>query len=286
MAKPDIYILHHANCFDGTGAKYAAWCYFKEDATYIPVQYGEPFPSEVKLTQNSEVYIVDFSYPREILEEVHSKVGLLQVLDHHKTAQEALAGLDYAEFDMNRSGAVMAWQFFHPGKDVPQLLLHVQDGDLWKFKMADTEAVRAALPLLEGRMSEWSWVCGHRRSLNELIERGNTILSANRIKIDSVVKNNVKVLPYRGLKAGVYNTTQLTSEIGNAVYDEASLGVDISLSYFIDREGTPIVSFRSRAGTGPDVSALAKELGGGGHQGAAGAKVDWQFLQNLYAGKL
>jgi nanoRNase/pAp phosphatase (c-di-AMP/oligoRNAs hydrolase) len=35
-----------------------------------------------------------------------------------------------------------------------------------------------------------------------------------------------------------------------------------------------------------DVGALAKELGGGGHKNASGAKVNMKFIKDLYAGKL
>jgi len=31
------------------------------------------------------------------------------VLDHHQTAQKALEGLNFAHFDMTKSGAVLAW---------------------------------------------------------------------------------------------------------------------------------------------------------------------------------
>ena len=149
-----VYVLYHANCFDGTGAKFAAWKRFGDAAYYIPVQYGKPFPDMVKLGPETDVYILDFSYPRDFLEELHSKVHKLVVLDHHKTAQADLAGLDYAKFDMNKSGAVLAWEYFHPGKVVPDMLRLIQDGDLWKFEFAETKALRAALPLLESNMTD------------------------------------------------------------------------------------------------------------------------------------
>lgn len=278
------FILYHANCFDGTGAKYAAWARFGDKATYLPVQYGQPFPDSIPLNKTTEIYILDFSYSREILEEVNNKVGSLLVLDHHKTAKEALEGLEYAEFDMERSGAIMAWEYFHSGKEIPLLLKHVQDGDLWKFDLENTKRIRAALPLLENDNLMWKHACTNTRYFTDLVSKGDAILYSNNLKVDSIVKNNVKVLPYKGYKAGVYNTTTLVSEAGNAACLNESLGIDFSLSYFIDKEGTPVVSFRSSNGL--DVSALAKELGGGGHQPAAGAKVTFQFLIDLYKGIL
>jgi oligoribonuclease NrnB/cAMP/cGMP phosphodiesterase (DHH superfamily) len=278
-----IYILYHANCFDGTGAKYAAWLKFGDEAKYIPVQYNKPFPKEVPLNKTTDLFILDFSYSKEILNDVNSKVNFLKVLDHHKTAKDELAGLDYAEFDMDRSGAILAWNYFFPGEEAPLLLQHVQDGDLWKFKMTNTERVRAALPLMESSNLLWREACRGGKYFTKLIEQGDAILESNKLKVAGILKNNVKVLPYKGYKAGVFNTTTLVSESGNAVCT-SDLGVDFSLSYFLDKDGKVVLSFRSEGDF--DVTPLAKELGGGGHKNASGAPASMDFLSSLYKGLL
>lgn len=313
------YVLYHANCQDGLGAKYAAWKKFGDQATYIPVQYGQPLPEittylpwdEIKVGEEFyvdsiygldvktadapasssgmvcrvpvEVYILDFSYPRDILEELRSRVTKLVILDHHKTAKEALEGFSGAHFDMHKSGAVLAWEFFHPDTEVPELLQYVQDRDLWTWKLEDTRAVTAALPLLKGDMRAWDAYVTHPKSLDSLIQQGETLLAADDIKIENALKN-VKVLPYKGYRVGVMNTTTLHSEIGNAVCKDEELGVDFSLTYFFDTDGQPVVSFRSIGDF--DVSVLAKELGGGGHRNASGARVSFDFIQQLYQGLL
>lgn len=280
-----LYVLYHANCLDGTGAKYAAWKKFGKDAVYIPVQYGKPFPELVPLTEDSEVYILDFSYSKEVLIDVHSKVGSLVVLDHHKTAQAELSGLLFAVFDMEKSGAVMAWEFFNAGTPVPQLLLNIEDGDLWKFTLPFTKEVRAGLPLLGGKMEAWDMVCLHGNHFADLVTKGAAIMEHNKMKVGSVVKGGIAVLPYKGYKAGVYNTTVLVSEMGEAVYNSEKLGVDFSMSFFVTETGEVVISFRSRGNM--DVSVLAKELGGGGHKNAAGAgQVTLGFIQDLFDGKL
>lgn len=283
LSTTPVFVLYHANCFDGTGAKYAAWKRYGDFATYIPVQYGKPFPEEVPLTTSSIIFILDFSYSKEVLDKVYSKVGFLRVLDHHKTAQEALSGLPYAEFDMERSGAIMAWDYFHLTPR-PKLLEHVQDGDLWKFGMVNTKRIRAALPLLENSMLLWDQACTNEAYFEELVMQGDAILASDNLKVNSIVKNNVLVLPYKGYKAGVYNTTTLVSEAGNLACLSSDLNIDFSMSYFIDKNGEVILSFRSVGVF--DVSALAKELNGGGHRNAAGGKVDFNFLTSLYKGQL
>jgi oligoribonuclease NrnB/cAMP/cGMP phosphodiesterase (DHH superfamily) len=272
-------------CFDGTGAKYAAWKKFGNKAEYIPVSYGKPCPILDRVNKNTEVYILDFSYPRKDLDDMAKKVAKLIVLDHHKTAENALRGAPYATFDMNKSGAVLAWEYFHPGEKIPTLLLNIEDGDLWKFSLKNTSSIRAALPLLDNSMLKWDQAASNGKKYLELVQKGEVICDANRMKIEGAVKGSVKVLPYAGYKVGVCNTTILTSEIGHAICSSKSLGVDFSMTYFFDVNGIPVVSLRSNPG-GLNVRTLAEKLGGGGHHNASGAVVSTEFLTKLYEGKL
>ncbi len=149
----------------------------------------------VKLGKETDVYILDFSYSRDILETVHKrKLISLLLFDHHKTAQADLADLNYAQFNMDKIGAVLAWEYFHPGKGTPMLLRLVKDGDLWKFNFEETKAVRSAIPLMESNMTDWDLCCNDQECLDELIRSGATLERHNVIKVDSAVKNNVKVL--------------------------------------------------------------------------------------------
>ncbi|MGH9333969.1 MAG: phosphohydrolase, partial [Vicinamibacteria bacterium] len=122
-------VLYHAFCADGFGAAWAAWKRLGERAEYLPVQHGAPPPS---IPKESDVYILDFSYPRAEIEEMKARVASLQVIDHHRTAEEELRGLEYAVFDNRKSAAVLSWEYFHPGEPVPELLRYVMDRDLWQ----------------------------------------------------------------------------------------------------------------------------------------------------------
>ena len=80
------------------------------DARYLPVEHGLSPPSGL---DHDHVVMVDFSYPREVIERLAPR-PVSGFLDHHVTAQAALAGLPYAYFDMKKSGAVLAWEWAHP----------------------------------------------------------------------------------------------------------------------------------------------------------------------------
>ena len=54
------------------------------------------------------------------------------IVDHHITAKERLIGHGHEKeqnyhFDMNKSGARLAWEFFFPDKEVPLLIRHIED---------------------------------------------------------------------------------------------------------------------------------------------------------------
>lgn len=262
------YVLYHANCFDGSGAAYAAWAALGDkDTAYIPVQYGEAPP---EMESGSNIYIVDFSYPKDVLTGLLDASEKLVVLDHHKTAKEALEGFPGAVFDMDKSGAILAWEYFHKDKPAPDLLHLIQDRDLWRWQDSRSKPVTSYLRLLKD-FREYHPLALFPSELHLAGEGGMVKNQFDDMEIESAVKKAVVCLYGRGThyKCGVVNTTVLVSEIGNAICTQ--LPVDFSLTYFIEKSGDVVFSFRSVGNF--DVSALAKELGGGGHRSAAGARV-------------
>ena len=142
-------IFYHANCADGMGAAFSAWKVFGEDAEYIPVQYGMINSIiDVDLLgriQDRDVFILDFSFPRPVMEYLVSVANHVTWLDHHKTAFEMwtpdVAFTNDSKFDLRstkmrvvldnqKSGAMLAWEFFN-GPTIPHLIAHIDDYDRW-----------------------------------------------------------------------------------------------------------------------------------------------------------
>ena len=270
------YVLYHANCTDGTGSKYAAWVLFQDKAEYIPVQYGKPVP---EMDPGSKIYIVDFSYPKDVLEQLRSVHKLVMVLDPHKTAQADLEGVKDCVFDMTKSGCVMTWEYFHKNEKVPELLLDIQDRDLWKFKRKNSKAVHAGLKLLRNQMSEWDLAATDSGHYVNLVVKGETLLEAQDLQVESYVKNKIKIINFQGYKVGITNATDLASEIGNAICLDKKLGVDFALIYCITSDNEVLCSLRSDGDM--DVSAIAKKFGGGGHKNASGFVISIGTLSKL-----
>lgn len=293
MAK--IVILYHANYMDGMGARYAAWKKFGDKAEYYPCQYGQPLPS-FEQGPETEVYMLDYSTSRTDLEALRRACKRVVIVDHHQTAEAALKGLDDVVFDMTKSGAVLAWEYFHPGIPIPVVLTLVQDQDLWRFQYRDTKEVHAGLGFLKGNMEEWDklnvpHMCHANMGrtiiggpLTKVIEQGRLILEREQETVKAAIPKNVRVVQFLGYKTGFVNDGQLVSEMGHAMCND--MGLDIGICWFTLPDNVVVMSMRSKQGTDVDVSALCKQFGGGGHKHAAGCRTDLTTIQLILEGKL
>ena len=161
-------VIYHANCPDGFGAAWAAWKLLGDRAQYLPASYGDPIPN----VAGKNVAILDFSYSRYDIKKMIEKANSLIVLDHHKTAQENLAGIPEAQLDMSRSGAIVSWQFFHGSEDPPIFLRYIEDRDLWRFELEDSKAVSAALTSLVDFTFESFDAMNNPLQFEELVSNG------------------------------------------------------------------------------------------------------------------
>ena len=268
MNNPTHICIYHKNCSDGFGSAlaYKKWADSKgHEVEYIPAQYGDDFPN----IDGKHVTIVDFSYPRDALLDMKERAKSLVVIDHHKTAQADLEGLDFCTFDMTKSGAVLTWEYFHPNTPVPLLLLYIQDRDLWAWELEQSKEISASLRLLDFDFDIWEQYLVND-NIPELAVKGEAIIEYQQNMINKIAKSELPTLNIAGHLVPCINTTTLISDIGNVI----SQGQPFSATYF-DTGDKRIYSLRS-ASDGMDVSAIAKKFGGGGHFHAAGFSVPLQ----------
>lgn len=286
VPSPDICI-YHAACIDGFTAAWAVWKKFGDGVTFIPAQYGDAPPD----VTGKHVVIVDFSYPRPVLERMAASCASLLVLDHHKSAQQELAFLPKpreswvghindrtaaALFDMDRSGAGLTWDYFHMPKQAPRLVQFVQDRDLWRFKLIGTREIHACIASHSMNFKNWSWLsarCDFSMSCEEMIGEGSGILRASMKAMRELIAATRREMTIQGYRIPVANVPfSMASEAGNVL----DVGVPFSATYCDTAKGRAF-SLRS-APDGIDVSEIAKKYGGGGHVHAAGfsAPLGWE----------
>ncbi|HLE70380.1 MAG TPA: phosphoesterase [Vicinamibacteria bacterium] len=255
-------VLYHAFCADGFGAAWAAWKRLGDGASYVPVQHGVPPPP---IPAGSEVYILDFAYSRAETEAIHERASTLRVIDHHRTAEEELRGLDYAIFDNQKSGAVLSWEFFHPGEPVPEILRYVMDRDLWLHQLPRSREVFSGLSSYPMDFEVWSAL-----DVERLAEEG-TVSLRYQSELVGLVCASVRMETLAGYRVPVVNAPLLGSEVGEELlkrYPEAPF-----VAIYFDRgDGKRQWSLRSREDF--DVAVVARLFQNGGHRQAAGFESD------------
>lgn len=284
-----IHVLHHSDS-DGFFAGYCAWRHYREALLHTPehitfykVQYNQPFPIDVDtLTADDTVFVLDFSYTRDILDPVYAKVKELVVLDHHETAQEYLLGCPYAIFDMTKSGALLAWEYFFPGQNPPQACLLVNDRDLWQWKFKKYTSAFEAWLWYDSVGQDWEkW---HRLStcsvaMEEALDKGMLLHEKLESELASFLGNPnnfthcedyLEQLPTthkRKTKFILYNGNYTSiSELAQAFY--TAYPGSITIDYRVRKK---IVTFSIRSPSEELFNAkqYAMAMGGGGHPKSA-----------------
>lgn len=299
-------VIYHANCADGFGAAFAAWLKFGDEAEYLPMQYGQVKETDIetwpKDCTGREVYILDFSLPKPVMEVLFDVAARVIWLDHHKSAFEVWCPGEtqyfkstnqgpedpwrhYVLLDNNKSGAYLAWEFFHPGTEVPMLIKHIDDYDRWQFKLDGTKAFNKALwSYAPWSFEQWrNWLREeHDIGLDWMYNDGEAILRAHDQNVQSVVKGSAReceistgpLLPHMhdGLAANC--PPHLTSDVGHELANQYGT---FGLCWTLSQECmTAKCSLRSNGDY--DVSVIAKSFGGGGHKNAAGFEVPIETL--------
>lgn len=267
-----IVVIYHDQCRDGFGAAYAAWKKFGDDASYIPRKTQDPVPEGI---ENKELYIVDYSYKKHELEELIARNKSVVVIDHHKTSEEAVISFPGNVFDQEHSGAVLAWQYFHPGTEVPKLLLYVEDHDLWRFKMEHNREFGAALGEYNQDFETWDQLSENlsdRDDFSKFISHGGALAGFEDKIIQKLVAFREKVL-FEGQKMYAVNCSRLyrspvAHELSSINGKEG--GIEMAIVYY--RYASQVhCSLRSNGDV--DVAKIAEKYGGGGHKNASSIRV-------------
>ena len=264
MGKPNPneveMVLYHANCSDGFGAAWAAWKLLGSKAKYIACKHGSPPPD----VTGKNVAICDFSFNNATTKKMIQDANSLVILDHHKSAVVELHDISEAIFDMNHSGAVITWKFFHPGKEPPKLLKLIEDRDLWKWEVSYSKEFSAYFDMVPFEFEEFSKF-EDESVVESAMKQGAIILAYSKTVVKKIA-DKAKRRVFNGKRAYVVNSSHWMSEIGARLAPDC----DVAVIWFYDHEQRNIkVSLRAHHDN-IDVSEFAKEYGGGGHAKAAG----------------
>lgn len=268
---PPLVIYHH-NCADGFSA---AWCFhhhYSQTAArpypeFVPGRYGYAAPD----CTGRHVYLVDFSFKREVVAQMLQQALSVTLIDHHKTALEDLAGLPGLRTftDLERSGATLAWDYLFPGQQRPLLLGHIEDRDLWRFKLPHTREIQSMVFSLDYTFDNWDrLMAADVHDLVAMTAQGAAIERKHRKDVAELVRTCRRRMAIAGHTVWVASLPHtMASDAGETMCQ----GEPFAAVYWDTAEHRQF-SLRSRDG-GLDVALIAEGFGGGGHRNAAGFRV-------------
>lgn len=174
-------VIYHANCNDGFGAAFSAWKFLGNRAEYHACSHGDP-PPDVK---GKNVAVLDFSFNNATTKKMIEEAESFIIIDHHKSAMVELHDVSHAVFDMNHSGAMLAWNFFHPGKEAPKFIQYIEDRDLWKWELPYSKEFSAAFDMVPWEFEEYEKFQDDS-VFDDAVKRGSFILAYSKTVVKKV----------------------------------------------------------------------------------------------------
>lgn len=256
-------IIYHGDCNDGFGAALAAYLYYGDHAEYFAGMYDGKVPN----VTNRDVLIFDYHFKYEILTEMKKKAKSLILKDHHVTVMNSLSNLDYAIFDVNKCGAMLAWEHFF-NEDPPEMFLWLQDRDLYLNKYPESNAFYYYLNSQPYDLTIWKNIFNQ---LKDPIERNNILKTGQQIyqfylaQMELILKHHARKIVVDNVEGWILNTNRMfATEAGHILAKRTGT---FAIIWSINEKNTVGCSVRSVGSY--TAKMIAEKRGGGGHEHAA-----------------
>lgn len=279
----DIVVIYHGECTDGFGGAWAAWKKLSGTADYFGAHYDDGPPENLV---SKELYFIDFVYPRPIMEQLRKDNKKIVIIDHHKTAVDKLDLADEKLFDINHSGAVLAWQYFHADKNVPLILKHIEDRDIWRWSLDKSKETLTYFDLFDFDFDIWDDIIEKfekdKLARQEFGKNGELLLRQWNGLTQDMIREGAVLVDFEGNKIFAINAPHIfASDLGNLLSKQ---NPSMAIVWQQNKFGNIGVSLRSDGSV--DVAEIAKKYGGGGHKAAAafrlkkGEPFPWKIVEN------
>jgi uncharacterized protein len=280
-----LVLYHGRNCPDGFAAALAARLFFGDKAQYLGLDHGDTKTvDDLPDVYGRAVYILDFSFAVDILQAIDSRAAKMVMLDHHKSAAEKLTGFacrcGVVHFDMAKSGARLAWEFFHPQAAVPDLVRYVEDRDIWTWQYPESAGYLAALDMEPFDFDRWATIAAFTpEQTTSFMARGQA-MDEKFAKLAADIAEGAQPVVFNGQSGLMVNAPGVFhSLVGDMLSKKSGT---FALMWAVGKGGVVKLGLRSQRGF--DCIPLAESMGGGGHAQACGFKISADYLPQLVAG--
>ena len=282
-----LVIYHGRKCPDGFASALAAWLYYEGQAEFLGLDHGDiTSVLDLPALDGRAVYILDFSFSAELLSSIDERAAKLVLLDHHKSAADKLVGFTcrcgIVHFDMHKSGARLAWEFFLPEQTMPDLVRYVEDRDIWVWQYPESAGFLAALDMEPFEFSRWNEIALFDAvQVATYIERGRA-MDDKFNKLAAGIAEEARPLTFNGVCGLMVNAPgAFHSVIGDRLSKQSGT---FALMWSVDKNGVIKVGLRSQRSF--NCIPLAESMHGGGHAQACGFKMAQAQMPELLSGTL
>ena len=227
---------------------------------------------------HDKIIVCDISLPLDFMFEL-SQTRDFTWIDHHasviKEYEKAMAeGQHQPLKGLRRIGTAaicLTWEYFYPQKPLPEgvKLLGLNDiYDLRDPRVRPFEYAFQSLGVNRPTDTTWSELLSERLNIEEMVAKGQAILSWIKIRNIRLVRSMAFESEYMGLKCICANMPQGYSEFFDSLPNLDDY--DFMCNFFMNKRNRWNLSFYT-AKDNVDVSQIASTFGGGGHVKAAGA---------------
>ncbi len=264
----DIVVIYHAKCSDGFAGAWVAYQKFGDSASYIPAEDRDHY--HVNL-DGKTVYIIDYSYPKDVLLDLEQKAKKLVIIDHHISARDNVTSINEHVFNNDHSAAYLAWEYFFPNEKIPKLIEYIEDGDLYRFSLLDAKSIIAYIHVSNFDFAVYSKIAKDLETEDgylKILEQGTLLRSVHERQVEYFA-NKAELVEFEGYTIYAVNANNIVaSDLGHLL---SSKHGPFALIFNYEKWGWKC----SLRGDGSvDVSAIAGKYGGGGHHNAAGFAVE------------
>lgn len=285
---PAPLVLYHGNgCPDGFAAALSAWLYYGGQAELVGLDHGDvKSVDDLPSLGGRAVYILDFSFSADLLRAIEQRAAKLVMLDHHKSAAEKLTGFacrcGVVHFDMDKSGARLAWEFFHPDAPLPDLVRHVEDRDIWAWKYPESAAYLAALDMEPFDLERWREILAFTPAQTAVFMARGQAMDEKFHKLGADIAAGAQPVAFNGVPGLMVNApSAFHSLVGDMLSRRSGT---FALMWTVGKGGLVKVGLRSQRNF--DCIPLAESMGGGGHAQACGFRMEADRLPGLLGGVL
>jgi oligoribonuclease NrnB/cAMP/cGMP phosphodiesterase (DHH superfamily) len=232
---------------------------------------------------NEQIWIVDFSFKPEVMEELLKITKAITWIDHHKTAMEYKYSIELEGIrDNNFSGCELTWKFLYPDIPMPRIVEMLGRYDVWDFSKYGNKLneLQAGIRLFDHNPENDNWKkwLNTKREINEifggaegilldglevLLNYGTIALKYRTNQASSLIKAWSFFTEFEGYKAICCNAGSVSSQLFDSVKED----YDLMIPFIFDGKQWTVSLYTKKD---IDCSEIAKKYGGGGHKQAAG----------------